>query len=314
MSLKNLKNVLFVFLLLFAALFALMALYPERTTAIAVDLERHASGLEYRTTVVGGETWHYLEGGPRDSDVLLMVHGFGGDKDNWTRFARSFTEEYRVIAPDLPGFGESDWHADWDYTLFPQRDRLAGFVQALGLEQVHIMGNSMGGHLAALYAYEYADQVASLALVTNAGVDSPVKSDVRRALEQGENPLVPRTVDEFDLMLEYVTHKELFIPWPVRGVMAQRAANRAAENQSIFTAYVGDTAARLEPLLESVDVPVLIVWGEYDRVLDVSSVETMRPLLPQAELIIMEDTGHVPMLERPAETAAHYLEFLGQLD
>jgi pimeloyl-ACP methyl ester carboxylesterase len=59
-----------------------------------------------------------------------------------------------------------------------------------------------------------------------------------------------------------------------------------------------------------IESPVLILWGEYDRVLDVSSVEVMRPLVPQAEVVIMKDTGHVPMIERPAETAAHYLRFV----
>jgi len=55
---------------------------------------------------------------------------------------------------------------------------------------------------------------------------------------------------------------------------------------------------------------VQIIWGEFDRILDVSSIDVMRPLLPQAEVTIMKDTGHIPMLERPAETAAHYLRFL----
>ncbi len=67
------------------------------------------------------------------------------------------------------------------------------------------------------------------------------------------------------------------------------------------------------PLLDQIEVPVLIIWGEYDRILDVSSIERMRPLLPQAEVIIMEDTGHIPMLERPAETAEHYHQFLTQV-
>ncbi len=313
MGLRILRNLLIVLLGLLVTLLALMALFPEKTTAIAIDLERDARGLDYKTIVVGGNTWHYLEGGPRDADVLLMIHGFGGDKDNWTRFAGSLTETYRVIAPDLPGFGESDWHADWDYSLFPQRDRLASFVRELGLDQIHLMGNSMGGHLAALYAHEYPDDVISLALVNNAGVDSPVESDLRRVLTHGENPLVPRSPEDFDRLLEYVSHKEPFIPWPVRGILAQRASDRTEENQSIFMAYVGDRSADLEPLLEDVEMPVLIVWGEYDRVLHVSSVDTMRPLLPQAKVVIMEDTGHVPMIERPSDTAGHYLEFLDQI-
>jgi len=272
MGLVFLKKMLVVLLGLFAALLALMALYPQKTTAIAFGIERNASGLDHKTIVIGEELWHYLEGGPKDADVLLMIHGFGGDKDNWTRFARSLTNTYRVIAPDLPGFGESRWHPNWDYSLIPQRDRVANLVQALGLEQIHLIGNSMGGHLSALYAYEYPDDVMSLTLIDNAGVVSPVK-----------------------------------------GGLARRALDQAEKNQSIFNAIKSDSTVNLEPLLPRIEIPVLIIWGEYDRILDVSSVEKMRPLLPQAEVIIMEDTGHMPMLERPSETAIHYLRFLGRV-
>ena len=310
MSIRILRTTLLSLAGLIAAVFALMALYPERATEIAIDLERTASGLDHKTIVVGDETWHYLEGGPKDAPAILMIHGFGGEKDNWTRFARSLTQAYRVIAPDLPGFGESRWHPGWDYSLYPQRDRVANFVQALGLGQIHLIGNSMGGHLAALFAHEYPQDVASLALINNAGVVSPVESDAQRMLAQGENTLIVRSLDEFDRLLEYVSHNKLFIPWPAKGVLAQRALDRAKENQLIFTAVKGDPTVALEPLLPQIETPVLIIWGEYDRILHVSSVDKMRPLLPQAEVIIMEDTGHVPMLERPAETAAHYLRFL----
>ena len=313
MGLAFLKKMLFVLLGLFAALLALMALYPQETTSIAIGIERYTSGLDHKTIIVGGEPWHYLEGGPKDADVLLMIHGFGGDKDNWTRFAKSLTKTYRVIALDLPGFGESRWHPNWDYSLFPQRDRVANLVQALGLEQIHLIGNSMGGHLSALYAYEYPDGVMSLTLLDNAGVASPVESDYQLALAQGKNPLIFHSLDGFDRLIEYAVYEKPFAPWPVKGVLAQRALDRVEKNQSIYTAIKGDSTAGLEPLLAQIEIPVLIIWGEYDRIIDVSSVEKMRPLLPQAEVIIMEDTGHMPMLERPSETAIHYLQFLGRV-
>ena len=297
-------------MLLVAALFGLMALFPEDTATLAVNLERSASGLEHKTIVVGGETWYYLEGGPEDAEVLLLVHGFGGDKDNWTRFARSLTERYRVIAPDLPGFGESAWHADRDYSLFPQRKRIHGFAQALDLEQFHLAGNSMGGHLAALYTHRYPQDVISLTLVDNAGVSALVETDHQRALAKGQNPLIVESVEDFDVLLSFVAHKKPFVPWPVKGVFARRAVDHAESNHAIFDSYKGDRSAGLEPVLGDIQEPVQIIWGELDRILDVSSVDVMRPLLPQAEVIIMKDTGHIPMLERPAETAAHYLSFL----
>lgn len=304
------KKALFYLMSLVVALFGLMALFPEDTAMLAVNLERSASDLDHKIVVIDDETWHYLEGGPEGAEVLLLIHGFGGDKDNWTRFARSLTDSYRVIAPDLPGFGESVWHPDWDYSLLPQRSRLHGFARALKLKQFHVAGNSMGGHLAALYAHRYPQEVMSLSLIDNSGVTAPVETDFQRSLAQGKNPLIVESVEDFDLLFSFAAYKKPFIPWPVKGVFVRRAIDNAGSNHAIFESYMADRQADLEPLLEDIEKPVQIIWGEFDRILDVSSIEVMRPLLPQAEVTIMKDTGHIPMLERPAETATHYLRFL----
>lgn len=307
------KKIAIILLLLVVAIVGLMAAFPEDTTDLAFSLERSRSGLDASRVVIDGETWHYLEGGPDGAEVLLLLHGFGGDKDNWTRFANKLTDRYRVIAPDLPGFGESSRHRDWDYSLAAQRKRLERFVDTLELGAFHLGGNSMGGHLAALYAHRRPDQIRSLALFNNAGVDAPEPSEVYRAVERGENPLVLESRADFDRLLALVSHKEPFIPWPAKGVLAQRALEDASFNRYVFEAIKDDRSVGLEARLPDIEAPVLIVWGEYDRVLDVSSIEVMKPLLPQAEIVIMRDTGHIPMLERPAETAEHYRAFLDSL-
>ena len=117
------KKLLMYLVILVASLIGLMALFPEETAKLGMNAARSGSGLSYKTIVIGDETWHYLEGGRKDAEVVLLLHGFGGDKDNWTRFSKSLTGSYRVIAPDLPGFGESAKHPDWDYSLPPQRSR-----------------------------------------------------------------------------------------------------------------------------------------------------------------------------------------------
>ena len=307
------KKIALSLLLVLACLVALMAIFPEDTTRLMFAAERNRAGLELKSTVVDGETWPYLEGGSPDSPVLLLLHGFGGDKDNWTRFSRTLVEDYRVIAPDLPGFGDSARHADWDYSLTAQRDRLEAFVAALQLSPLHIGGNSMGGHLAALYTHAHPEQVLSLALLNNGGIDSPQLSEMFLAVGRGENPLVLSSPDDFDRLLAFASHKPPFVPWPAKGVMAKQIFEQAEFNRYIFTALKDERYVPLEPLLGDIEQPVLIIWGEFDRVLDVSSIDVMEPLMPQAKVIVMQDTGHLPMLERPATTAAHYLEFLARL-
>lgn len=304
------KKIALFLLLVVAAVVALMATFPEDTARVMFALERQRAGLELRSTVVDGETWHYLEGGSADAPVLLLLHGFGGDKDNWTRFATTLVDDYRVISPDLPGFGDSARHADRDYSLVAQRGRLERFVAALEISPLHVAGNSMGGHLAALYTHANPDQVLSLALLNNAGIAAPEPSELVQALGRGENPLVARTPEEFDELIAFASYKQPFIPWPAKGVLADKIVEHAEFNATVFEALIDERAVPLEPLLGDIQQPVLIIWGEYDRVLHVSSVEVMEPLLPQPTVVVMPDTGHLPMIERPAATAAHYLGFL----
>jgi len=86
--------------------------------------------------------------------------------------------------------------------------------------------------------------------------------------------------------------------------------DHAESNRAIFETCKGDRTSALEPILEDIKQPVLIVWGDSDRILHISSIDVMRPLLPQAKVIIMDDTGHIPMIERPSETAEHFLSFI----
>ena len=296
-----------------ACLVGLMAAFPEDATRAAFAIERFRSGLEHKSIVMDGETWHYLDGGPADAPIVLLLHGFAADKDNWTRFSNKLTGQYRVIAPDLPGFGESARQLERDYSVSAQSDWLHDFAAALKLDRFHLGGNSMGGHIAAFYSYRYSSQVVSLVLIDNAGITPPNASELQLALERGENPLLTSSAEDFDRLLGFVAHKQPFVPWPAKGVLAQRSFEDSAFNRRAFDSYKNSRAVSLEPILADIKQPVLIIWGEFDRVLDISSIDVMRPLLPQAKVVIMQDTGHIPMIERPQETAAHYLVFLGSL-
>jgi pimeloyl-ACP methyl ester carboxylesterase len=167
----------------------------------------------------------------------------------------------------------------------------------------------MGGNLAALYAYAYPEEVLSLGLFNNSGILAPNENEFQRAVAKGKNPLIVNSIEDFDRLLAYVSHKEPYVPWPIKGVLAKRALEHAAFNQSIFADLRKDDSSNLLPILPLIDCPALILWGEYDRVLDVSIIDVMQPLMPRAEVIVMKNTGHVPMLERPKESATHYRRF-----
>lgn len=314
------KKWLAVLVLVVAGVITWANLYPAQFMSLALASERHRNGLAHNTVVVDGETWHYLEGGPNSTqdngkkaaETIVLIHGFGGDKDNWTRFAGHLTPQYRVIAMDLPGFGESARHPDWSYRLHDQVARLEKFLNAVGAKRFHIAGNSMGGNITGLYTHANATQIISMGLFDNAGVREPVASEMTKLRAQGKNPLVINHIDEYDDLLAFVASKQPWLPRPAKLYFAQRALDNAEFNRFIYDQYKNDRSDSLEPRLADIQQPTLIIWGEEDRVLDKSMVTVMTPLLADVEVVIMPDTGHIPMAERPAETAAHYLAFLAK--
>lgn len=276
-------------------------------------VERQLAGLSHERLTVGDLSIHYYQGGPPDAPTILMLHGFGADKDNWLRFARHFTERYRVIAIDLPGFGDSSKPAA-SYDVGTQVERVAAFTQALNIDRLHIVGNSMGGHISALYAARYPEQVLSVGLFANAGITTPQKSQLLEILERGEaNPLVVKSPQDFDRLLNFVFVEVPYLPTKVKQHMANKGVANSALNEQIFDHLI-NRYIPLEPELAKIQAPTLILWGEQDRALHVSSVEVIRPLLREPTAVIMKDCGHLPMIERPAETARHYQAFLDSVD
>lgn len=291
---------------------ALLYLSPAVLLTGMQLIERQRAGLSLEQIAVGDLNIHYYEGGPDDAQTLLMVHGFAANKDNWLRFARHLSQDYRVIALDLPGFGASDKPAG-SYDVGTQTERLANVVQALQIDKLHLIGNSMGGHISALYAARYPDQVLSLALLDNAGITSPQPSELMQLLQRGEpNPLVVRQPEDFQRLLEFVFVEPPYLPESLKGYFAEQAIANSAHYDRVF-AHLIERYIPLEPELAKIQVPTLVIWGAEDRALHVSSTEVMRPLLRQPTILVMPATGHAPMIERPQQTAQHYRAFLQAL-
>jgi len=240
----------------------------------------------------------------------VLVHGFGADKDNFTRVSRYLTPHYRVIVPDLVGFGESSHRADVDYHYAAQAERLRAFVQALGLKRIDLGGNSMGGGIAMSYAAQHPDEVASLWLIDCAGIAEAPPSELAKIVTTtGQNPLMITKESDYPAFLHFVMSEPPWIPGTMMDVLArERIANQALERQ-VFQQIATDSVSAA---VKGLATPTLVTWGEDDRALSVGTVPVLKALLPNAQSIVMPHIGHAPMLERPQESAEGYLRFRGQ--
>ncbi|GAB3540291.1 alpha/beta fold hydrolase [Noviherbaspirillum agri] len=276
----------------------------------AMNAERSLAGLERKEIVLpDGLRYVYLEGG--QGEPLMLLHGFGGNKDNFTRTARYLTPHYRVIVPDHIGFGESAHPQQADYTAAAQAQRLHTLAHALGVRAVHLGGNSMGGHIAMAYAVQYPDEVSSLWLLNPAGVWTATRSEAAKMyLETGRNPLIVRSEDEFVQLFDFVMSEPPFVPRPILNVMAKERINNVALEERIFSQIVEDS---IEKRINGMETPALIVWGDRDRVIHVDTAAMLHKLLPRSQVLVMPGIGHLPMLERPQQSAEDYLKFRAAL-
>jgi len=283
---------------------------PERLLRSALAYERRLAGLERKEiTLANGLRYAYLEGGR--GAPLLLLHGFGANKDNFTRVAKHLTPHYRVIVPDHAGFGESAKPPQADYAPRAQAERLRAFARALGVSKLHLGGNSMGGHIALTYAALYPKEVESLWLLNAAGVWSAPPSELRRRMaDSGENPMIVKNEDEFAQLVSLVTAKPLMIPRPFLDVVAQERIRNHALEERIFKQLSADS---VEERIRGLAVPSLIVWGQQDRVLHPGSAGILQMLLIRSEVVMLPGVGHLPMLEEPERCALDYLRFRATL-
>ena len=305
------KAVLIFLIVCIVANIGCLYMAPEKFTEFAVDMERKRSGLERKEINLPGNIQYvYLEGGK--GEPLMLLHGFGANKDNFTRAARFLTPHYRVIIPDHIGFGESSHPQDADYSAGVQATRIKTLAKALGITKLHIGGSSMGGYISMMYAALYPDDVKSLWLLDPGGIWSAPPSELREIIvKTGENPLMAKNEDEFAKIFAFAMADKPFIPRPILNVMAQERIRNYDLEKRIFQEITAESA---ENYVTGLKTQTLIVFGEKDRAIHPVTADILHNLMPNSEVIIMKGLGHLPMIENPRQSANDYLAFRNKLD
>ncbi len=282
--------------------------FPGILYNMSVNSAREKAGLEKKIIQIEDHSIAYLEGGNGQS--ILMLHGLGGNKDNWSAFAKTITPKYHVVTLDLPGSGESSKVETGVYSIRAQVERVGKIAVALKLNKFHLIGTAMGGSIAGQYAVRNPDKLLSLAFFNTEGVSSPEKSEYTKMMANWKNPLSPNKIEEFDRMLEFMFIEPPSIPGPIKKYLLGKAINARAFNTKIFWEVFGEGYS-LEPDLSKIKVKTLILWGDKDNKLHVSSAKVLAKGLEDPKTVIMKGAGHLLMRQKPGEAADHYLKFIG---
>ncbi len=262
--------------------------------------------LQYLFTEVGGLRVRYADRGFGDS-VVLLLHGFGGDLDNWMFNLDSLAEKHRLLALDLPGHGQSV-KTNVDPSLSGMATFVRKFLDVLSVSSLHVVGHSMGGAIAMQLASDSPKTVKSLGLICSAGLGPDINSDYLRgfveAQSQQELKLVLQQlfVDESLVNLQLVN--DLLNYKRMDGV----EATLKALSETLISA--GEQTFLTDNIVAS-GIPVLVIWGKQDRIIPVSHAQNYSVAGGSCvEVEIFDSAGHMVQMEKAYDVNRSLLNFL----
>jgi pimeloyl-ACP methyl ester carboxylesterase len=284
------------------------AFMPERVLDAEFARQRWLAGASVHSRQIGDHRWTYLEAG--QGPLIVLVHGFTGSKENWLPMMRELAKTHHVIAPDLPGWGESERQASGNYGPSAQAERLALFLKAQDEKPLLLVGHSMGGQIVGLLAARHPELVDRILLMSSAGVKFE-ENEFGREVLAGRNPFEVRTRAELHRYLGIVFTDPPFVPWPADEAMVRRRRNDVAFEQKILDSIGrGPEAFSLESELERIRAPVLLLWCRDDRVIDVSAAEVFHQHLANSRTVLLAGCGHMPMMAQPDNVVEAIAAFL----
>jgi 2-hydroxy-6-oxonona-2,4-dienedioate hydrolase len=257
-------------------------------------------------TNVNGYMIRYLEDGPPDGKILILLHGLGASAERWSRVIPTLSTDYRVIAPDIIGFDYSDKPAV-EYTMDFFIEFLRSFLDNLGISKASIIGSSLGGHIASEFAIRFNHMVEKLVLVSPAGMMRKSSPALDRYIMAALYPEYQRVYETFREMVydPNAINQEILMDFVNR--MSLPNAKYAFMSTLLGIRY----APGLKGRLSNITAPTLLVWGENDTTIPLAECANQYSGIPNMEeLVVMKKCRHIPPIEKPATFNRIVLRFL----
>lgn len=264
---------------------------------------------------VEGVPVHYQEAGDINSPPMILIHGFASSNLVWSKVLLLLADAgFRVIAPDLPGYGYSGKPGHLDYTITSQAAMVVGFLKKLGIEKMVLVGSSYGGAVAATIALDHPALVEKLILVGAVTNNKPTRHMLMRLLGSpviGDilSPLLASSLTLLRRRMKRVYDRH---SWELdeRRVQARHLPLRARDtHRAIIRTVRRWDADRISRDAHLISPPSLIMWGENDREVPLRDGERIHQEIPNSRFIVFQECGHIPHEEYPERFTEVVSEF-----
>jgi pimeloyl-ACP methyl ester carboxylesterase len=305
------KAALVAVVVLVAATFALFG-YRDRTVE---ELSPKYAQPPSAFMQVESTSAHYRDEGTSTERLpIVLLHGTSSSLHTFDAWAERLSTQRRVLRVDLPGFGLTGPFPDRDYSIQHYVHWLHAFLQQSNVTHFVLVGNSLGGNIAWNYVARYPDSVDKLILIDSsrypiAAQSTPLAFRLAQTpvLKHGLKWITPRFMAQSSVINVYADSSKVTDPLIDRYFeLTLRAGNRQALGDRFKSQSPPDTS-----LIKAIQQPTLILWGAQDRLTPLELAHRFHEDLPNSQLVVLENTGHVPMEESPQESLQAVLSFLG---
>jgi len=273
---------------------------------LALSYVTFAQAPQEKFATVYGAKIRYLEAGEATRPTVVLVHGMGSNADSWAFNTPAIAAKYRVIALDQIGFGKSDKPLI-KYRVGTFVDFLDKFLSELKIEKARLVGISLGGWVSALYTAKYPNRVEKLVLVDAAGFAPPKDFDWTKI-----HALNSSTRDEVRENIKAVFFNQAMFGTEamVETFLTQRVVAGDGYTISSLIESIKRGEDYVDGKLSSIEKPTLIVWGKQDGLIPVADGERYQKGIKGSELIVFDQAGHAPNVEKAIDFNKKILEFL----
>jgi pimeloyl-ACP methyl ester carboxylesterase len=266
----------------------------------------------------GGMRVHWRDEGCRDCPAIILLHGSNASLHTFEPMVRELAGEYRIITFDQPGHGLTGPHPRDDYSAAGMFEALNAVANAARLDRFYLGGNSMGGWVAWRYALAYPDRVEGLILIDAAGAplrEGESAPPLNLGFRLMRNPMLRPLISQITprSLVEKSLKDTVADPSIVDGAMVDRywellrfPGNRRAS----AVRAASDREPEYFERISEITAPTLLLWGAEDKLIFASAATSFDERLSNAEVVILENVGHIPMEEAPAASANAVRRFL----